>query len=106
MIEIIGEKINGSIPSVKKAIEEKDSERIKHLAKIQAAAGAAFIDCCASVEEAIEVETLKWMIELIQEATDVPICVDSPSAKVCADALKYCKKPGYEHGLLLSIRHG
>jgi 5-methyltetrahydrofolate corrinoid/iron sulfur protein methyltransferase len=94
MIEIIGEKINGSIPSVKKAIEEKDSERIKHLAKIQAAAGAAFIDCCASVEEAIEVETLKWMIELIQEATDVPICVDSPSAKVCADALKYCKKPG------------
>lgn len=91
---MIGEKINGSIPSVKKAIEEKDAEKIKHLAKIQAAAGASFIDCCASVEEAKEVETLKWMINLIQEATDVPICVDSPSAKVCAEALKFCNKPG------------
>ena len=91
---MIGEKINGSIPSVKKAIEEKDKEKIKHLAKIQAAAGASFIDCCASVEETKEVETLKWLIDLIQEATDVPICVDSPSAKVCADALKFCNKPG------------
>ncbi|MFC1839267.1 methyltetrahydrofolate cobalamin methyltransferase [Thermodesulfobacteriota bacterium] len=91
---IIGEKINGSIPSVKKAIEEKDGEKIKHLAKIQADAGAAYIDCCASVEEGIEVETLKWMIELIQEATDVPVCVDSPSANVCAEALKFCNKPG------------
>ena len=52
MIEIIGEKINGSIPSVAKAIKEKDEEKIKHLAKIQADTGAAFIDCCASVEEA------------------------------------------------------
>ena len=94
MLEIIGEKINGSIPSVAKAIKEKDEERIKHLAKIQSDAGAAFIDCCASVEEGIEVETLKWMIELIQEVTDVPICVDSPSANVCAEALKYCNKPG------------
>ncbi|MBN2418001.1 MAG: dihydropteroate synthase, partial [Deltaproteobacteria bacterium] len=93
-MDIIGEKINGSIPSVATAIKEKDAEKIKHLAKIQAAAGAAFIDCCASVEEAIEVETLKWMIELIQEATDVPICVDSPSARVCAEALKFCNKPG------------
>jgi len=91
---MIGEKINGSIPSVKKAIEEKDGEKIKYLAKIQTDAGAAFIDCCASVEEGIEVETLKWMIELIQEVTDVPICVDSPSSQICVEALKYCNKPG------------
>ena len=54
---LIGEKINGSIPSVKRAIEEKDGNKIQQLAKEQAEAGASFIDCCASVEEKVEVET-------------------------------------------------
>ncbi|KPU45272.1 5-methyltetrahydrofolate:corrinoid/iron-sulfur protein co-methyltransferase [Oxobacter pfennigii] len=91
---IIGEKINGSIPSVAKAIAARDAEHIKNLAKAQSEAGAHFIDVCASVEENIEVETLKWLIDLVQEVTDTPIAVDSPSADVVAAAMKYCKKPG------------
>ena len=39
-------------------------------------------------------ETLKWMIECIQEATDLPIAVDSPSADVLCEAYKFCKRPG------------
>ncbi len=74
---IIGEKLNGSIPSVAKAIAEKDADLIRERARMQAEAGATFLDVCASVEEAVEVETLKWMIDLVQEVTDTPICVDS-----------------------------
>lgn len=55
---------------------------------------ATYIDCCASVPEAEEVETLKWMIEQIQEVTDLPIAVDSPSADVILQAYKFCNKPG------------
>lgn len=91
---IIGEKINGSIPVVAKAIAERDAEFIKQRAKIQAEAGATYIDCCASVEEAVEVETLKWMIDCVQEVTDLPISVDSPSADVLAEVFSYCKRPG------------
>lgn len=91
---IIGEKINGSIPAVAKAIAEKDAEFIKDRARKQAAANAAYIDCCASVPEEIEVETLKWMIECIQEVTDLPISVDSPSTAVLKEAYKFCKRPG------------
>lgn len=91
---IIGEKINGSIPAVAKAIAERDAEFIKNRAKVQAEANATFIDCCASVEETVEVETLKWMIECIQEVTDLPISVDSPSAEVLLEAYKFCNKPG------------
>ena len=72
---IIGEKINGSIPVVAEAIKNRDAEFIKNRAKIQAESGATYIDCCASVPEAEEVETLKWMIEQIQEVTDLPIAV-------------------------------
>lgn len=91
---IIGEKINGSIPAVAEAIANKDADFIKNRAKMQAEANASFIDCCASVPEDIEVETLKWMIDCIQEVTDLPISVDSPSADVLTQAYKFCNRPG------------
>ena len=91
---IIGEKLNGSIPSVAKAIAERDADLIRERARMQAEAGATFLDVCASVEEAVEVETLKWMIDLVQEVTDTPICVDSPSARSCVAAIPFCKRPG------------
>ena len=91
---IIGEKINGSIPVVADAIARRDAEFIKARAVAQAKAGATFIDCCASVPEDQEVETLHWMIDCIQEVCDLPISVDSPSAKVLAEAYKFCNKPG------------
>ena len=34
------------------------------------------------------------MIDCIQEATDLPICVDSPSADVLVKAYKFCARPG------------
>jgi 5-methyltetrahydrofolate--homocysteine methyltransferase len=91
---IIGEKINGSIPSVGKAIEAKDGEFIKNLAKVQTDAGADFIDVCASVEVSKELDTLKWMIDLVQSVTETPIAVDSPSAETCAKSIDFCNKPG------------
>ncbi|MDR0403524.1 MAG: methyltetrahydrofolate cobalamin methyltransferase [Treponema sp.] len=91
---IIGEKINGSIPSMAKAIAEQDADHIRKLAKRQADAGAAFIDVCASVSPDKELETLQWLIGLVQEVTDTPLSLDSPNAKVFAQAMKFCKKPG------------
>ena len=76
------------------AIANRDAEFIKQRALAQANSGASYIDCCASVPEAEEVETLKWMIDLVQEVTDTPICVDSPSARSCVAAIPFCKRPG------------
>lgn len=90
---IIGEKINGSIPSVATAIANKDADWIRDLAKKQTDAGATYIDVCASVKEQ-ELETMKWLIDLVQEVTDLPIAVDSPNVHVCAEAMKFCNKPG------------
>ena len=91
---IIGEKLNGSIPSVAAAIANRDGEFIRQLALAQTAAGADFLDCCASVPEAQEPEVLAWMIDNIQQVTDTPICVDSPSAAVLKAVFSACKKPG------------
>lgn len=91
---LIGEKINGAIPSVAKAIAAKDADFIRNLARVQSEAGVQFLDVCASVDNDIEVETLKWLIDLVQEVSDVPISIDSPNAQSIAEVIKYCKKPG------------
>ena len=91
---IIGEKINGSIPAVAEAIAKRDADFIKARAIAQEEAGATYIDCCASVQKSEELETLRWMIDCIQEVSDLPIAVDSPSADILCEAWKFCKRPG------------
>lgn len=91
---IIGEKINGTIPSVKKAIQEKDADFIRDRAIKQAEAGAHYIDICASTAPEKEVDTLKWLIEIVQDAVDVPLCIDSPNARAIEAVFSLVKKPG------------
>ncbi|AOY74773.1 methyltetrahydrofolate cobalamin methyltransferase [Clostridium formicaceticum] len=91
---IIGEKINGTIPSVKKAIEAKDEAFIRDLAVKQVDAGADYIDVCASTAPEFEVETLKWLMDIVQDAVSKPLSIDSPNAKTIEAVLKYAKKPG------------
>ena len=91
---IIGEKLNGSIPAMGKAIAERDEARIRSIARRQAEAGADYLDVCASVAVDAEVSTLMWMLDLIQAECDTPICLDSPSPKTLIEALPYCAKPG------------
>ncbi|SHE91184.1 methyltetrahydrofolate cobalamin methyltransferase [Alkalibacter saccharofermentans] len=91
---IIGEKINGAIPVVKKAIEERDAEFIRERAVKQAEAGADFIDVCASTAPDKEVETLKWLIEIVQGAVDTPVCIDSPNPMFIKEVLPIINKPG------------
>lgn len=93
---IIGEKINGVIPSIRQAIADRDEELIRKRTLAQAAAGADFLDCAPSTATEIEYETMVWLIDLMQEASDVPLCIDSPDASLLERILKEgrVKKPG------------
>ena len=91
---IIGEKINGFIPSTMKAIEAHDDEYIKMLAAKQAECGAAYIDVCPGVAPEIERETMNWLVGLVQEVTDVPLSIDSPDPQVIVDTMPLAKVPG------------
>ncbi|AGL00229.1 methyltetrahydrofolate cobalamin methyltransferase [Desulfoscipio gibsoniae] len=91
---IIGEKINGTIPGVKKAIENKDEQFIRDLAVKQVEAGADYIDVCASTAPEFEVQTLKWLMDIVQDAVDTPLCIDSPNPRAIEQVFKYAKAPG------------
>ncbi|ACL18607.1 5-methyltetrahydrofolate--homocysteine methyltransferase [Desulfitobacterium sp. LBE] len=91
---IIGEKINGTIPNVKQAIETKNEGFIHDLAMKQGQAGAAYIDVCAGTAPELEAETLAWLIDIVQQATDTPIAIDSPNPKAIEAVFNCVKHPG------------
>ncbi len=84
---IVGELINASRKAVGQAIEAGDADAIKQLAIDQREAGADFIDVNAGVFVEKETEYLKWLVKLVQEATDAPCCIDSPNPAAIETAL-------------------
>lgn len=79
---IIGERINASRKSIAEAISSKNAAFIQDEAKAQAMAGSDYIDVNAGIFVGEEAERLKWVIEVVQEATDLPLSIDSPDPAV------------------------
>ena len=85
---IIGEKINGAIPSIRQAIADRNEALIVERTLAQAKAGTNFLDCAPSTATEIEYETMVWLIGLMQNCTDIPLCIDSPNASLLARILE------------------
>ena len=85
---IVGEKINGTRSRVAQAIVGRDSEFIIDLAKSQIAGGVDFLDVNAGTSPDRETEDLLWLVRTVQDAVNVPLCLDSPNPKPLSAALK------------------
>jgi 5-methyltetrahydrofolate--homocysteine methyltransferase len=75
---VIGERIN---PTGRKVFSEElrggDLSRVREDAIAQVEAGADMLDVNAGIPLVDEPELLKQMLAVVQETTDVPICIDS-----------------------------
>jgi cobalamin-dependent methionine synthase I len=88
---IVAEKINTSRKSVADAVEKRDAQSIIKLARDQAEAGADYIDVNAGTFLDRETECLCWLVETVQGAVSLPLCLDSPNPKALSQALKLHK---------------
>jgi len=79
---IVAERINSSRKSVGRAMEAQNKGFIQNEATIQVEAGAHYIDVNAGSFIGEEAEVLKWVVDAVQEATDLPLCIDSPDPEV------------------------
>ncbi|MFC1995293.1 dihydropteroate synthase [Chloroflexota bacterium] len=87
---VIGENINASNKAVAEAIDNRDREFLASLARDQATAGADFIDVNVGTGHGSrqdETSTMEWLVQVIQSATDKPLCIDSESPDVIEAAL-------------------
>ena len=87
MFHIIGEKINGTRGQVGRAIGDRDAAFIASLAIRQAEAGAHRIDVNAGTRPDREPADLRWLVQTVQEAVDVPLCLDSANPAALTAAL-------------------
>lgn len=88
---VIGERINGMFKVVKAAIQENDKTPIQALARDQVEAGARALDVNVGPAAADAVSAMTWLVDVIQEVTDVPLAIDSPKLEVLEASLERCK---------------
>ncbi len=78
MFTVIGERINTTLKKVQAAVTERDADFIAEDVKKQTEAGATYIDVNAGARIGHEEEDMKWLLEVVQGATELPLCLDSP----------------------------
>jgi cobalamin-dependent methionine synthase I len=78
---IIGEKLNSTRKKVKEMIENKNVKSIQDLAIRQVEAGADVLDVNSSAASGNKLENIEWLVRTVQDAVDVPLCIDSPNAE-------------------------
>jgi 5-methyltetrahydrofolate corrinoid/iron sulfur protein methyltransferase len=89
---VIGEKINGTRKAVGTAVRERDADFIKQLAISQVEAGSDYLDVNAGTPPQREPEDMAWLVETVQAATDVPLCLDSANPKALQAGLGLVRK--------------
>ncbi len=89
---IIAERINATRDSIAQALEERDAEFLAQEASMQEECGADFIDVNAGSDPAKELENLTWAVEVVQDNTDLPLCIDSAGAEGFRQALEVVEK--------------
>jgi 5-methyltetrahydrofolate corrinoid/iron sulfur protein methyltransferase len=89
---VIGELINGMYKDVGKAIANKETDVIQHLAEEQVKAGATYLDVNIGPYSKNPKDDMKWLVESIQKVTDVGLALDSTKADVIEEGLKLVKK--------------
>lgn len=82
MFTVIGERINTTLKKVQAAVVAGDADYIKEDVKKQEACGATYIDVNAGARIGHEKEDMAWLLSVIQKATELPLCLDSPDPEV------------------------
>ena len=88
---IIGEKINTVRRSILQAYQNRDSDCMRDEAIRQVQAGAHVIDINAGTSIDVEPANMAWAVETVQDAVDVPLCIDSANPKTIRAGVEACR---------------
>jgi len=90
---IIGENIHIIAPPVKAAIEARDAQAIQAMALRQVEAGAGVLDLNIGPQKKLGHEVMPWIVEAVQEVTDVPLSLDTTNLAAMEAGLQKCARP-------------
>jgi 5-methyltetrahydrofolate corrinoid/iron sulfur protein methyltransferase len=88
---LIGESIHIISKAVSDAVKERNAKAIQDLALAQAKAGADYIDLNLGPARKNPEENTQWLVNTIQEVTDLPLSIDTLNPVAMEAGLKVCK---------------
>jgi 5-methyltetrahydrofolate--homocysteine methyltransferase len=88
---IIGERINSTRKRIGEAVQKGDADFIHEEARKQLEAGAHMLDVNGGIPGR-EVELLAWLVKVVQEVREVPLCLDSADPEALRRALPLCRQ--------------
>lgn len=89
---IIGENITIGTDAVMKAINERNAEAIQRRAVSQVEHGADMLDLNIGPQRRHGVEVMEWVVDVVQDVVDVPLCLDTTNVAALEAGLKRCKR--------------
>jgi 5-methyltetrahydrofolate corrinoid/iron sulfur protein methyltransferase len=92
---IIGERINGMYTDIGDALRAKDPKPLQYWAQKQEEGGAHYLDLNSgpAIPKEERPEAYAWMVNVVQEVSELPLVLDSINYNAIEAGLKLCKKP-------------
>ncbi len=84
---VIGERVNGTTPKVKNAIQQKDKDFLQDLIRRQEAAGANAIDLNVGPAVPDRKAGMLWLVGIAREVTNLPLSIDSAKWDIIRDVV-------------------
>lgn len=88
---IIGENIHVIAQAVSTAVTQRDAGVVQDLARTQTEAGAHYIDLNVGPMKKDTEETMEWLVNAVQDATDLPLSIDTLNPVAMEAGLKACR---------------
>ncbi|MBL7208782.1 MAG: dihydropteroate synthase [Dehalococcoidia bacterium] len=89
---LIGESIHIISQQVNDAVKDQNPKVIQELTTAQSQAGADYIDVNLGPARKSPEEVTQWLVDAIQEVTDLPLSIDTLNPVAMEAGLKACKK--------------
>jgi 5-methyltetrahydrofolate corrinoid/iron sulfur protein methyltransferase len=89
---LIGENMQILSRAVSEALAGRESAPLQDLAVKQAAAGVDWLDLNVGPLRNNPAKTMSWLVEVIQEVVDLPLCLDTTNPVAMEAGLAVCKK--------------
>lgn len=87
----IGENLNVINKRIGEAFKERDPGPVREMAMAEDRAGVDLIDINLGPARKAGPELMEWVVKVVQEVTNVPLCLDTTNIEAMEAGLKACK---------------
>ncbi|MBN2077121.1 MAG: dihydropteroate synthase [Dehalococcoidales bacterium] len=98
---LVAESLNIMSQTIGPAIRERNAGPVQEIAKAQVSHGADYLDINIGPARKNGDEMMEWVVNTVQEVTDLPLSLDTTNPVAMEAGLKACNKPALINSISL-----